>query len=88
MKKNTSTPIRVMLVDDHSMVRHGLMTFLKVYDDLVFAGEAENGEAAIKVCAKVLPDVILMDMVMPVMDGAKATRLIRQQFPHVQVMLS
>ncbi len=86
MKKNTSTPIRVMLVDDHSMVRHGLMTFLKVYDDLVFAGEAENGEAAIKVCAKVLPDVILMDMVMPVMDGAKATRLIRQQFPHVQVI--
>jgi two-component system, NarL family, response regulator LiaR len=82
----SSQPIRVMLVDDHAMVRRGLATFLKVFDDLQLAGEAENGEAAVKLCAEVKPDVILMDMVMPDMDGATATRLIRQQFPQVQIL--
>jgi len=75
-----------MLVDDHTMVRRGLATFLKVFDDLELAGEAESGEAAIQLCAQVLPDVILMDMAMPDMDGAAATRAIRQQFPQVQVI--
>jgi NarL family two-component system response regulator LiaR len=86
MTISPSQPIRVMLVDDHAMVRRGLATFLKVYDDLQLAGEAENGEAAIQLCAEVLPDVILMDMSMPVMDGATATRAIRQQFPKIQVI--
>jgi NarL family two-component system response regulator LiaR len=81
-----SKPIRVMLVDDHTMVRRGLATFLKVFDDLELAGEAESGEAAIRLCAEVLPDVILMDMVMPEMDGATATRAIRRKFPQVQVI--
>ena len=82
----SSQPIRVMIVDDHTMVRRGLATFLKVYDDLQMAGEAESGEAAIQLCAEVLPDVVLMDMVMPGMDGTAATRAIRQQFPSVQVL--
>jgi NarL family two-component system response regulator LiaR len=82
-----SLPIRVMIVDDHPMARRGLATFLKVYDDLQLAGEAESGEAAIQLCAEVLPDVILMDMVLPKMDGATATRAIRQQFPQVQVIV-
>ncbi|RJP51080.1 MAG: DNA-binding response regulator [Anaerolineaceae bacterium] len=75
-----------MLVDDHTMVRRGLATFLKVFSDMQLVGEAENGEAAIELCAEVLPDVILMDMVMPVMDGAATTRAIRQKFPHVQII--
>lgn len=79
-------PIRVMLVDDHTMVRRGLATMLKIFDDLQLAGEADSGEAAIQLCAEVLPDVILMDMALPLMDGAAATRAIRQQFPHVQVL--
>ena len=86
MSITSSQPIRVMLVDDHTMVRRGLAAFLKVFDDLQLAGEAESGKAAIQICAEVLPDVILMDMVMPDMDGAAATRLIRQQFPQVQVL--
>jgi two-component system, NarL family, response regulator LiaR len=79
-------PIRVMLVDDHTMVRRGLATMLSVFDDLQLAGEAESGEAAIRLCAEIIPDVILMDMAMPLMDGAMATHAIRQQFPHVQVL--
>src|SRR5512143_931540 len=86
MTTSPTGPIRVMLVDDHTMVRRGLATFLKVFDDLQLAGEAESGEAAIQLCAEVVPDVILMDMVMPDMDGAAATRLIRKQFPQVQVI--
>lgn len=79
-------PIRVMIVDDYTMVRRGLTTFLKAFDDLELAGEADSGETAIKLCAEVLPDVILMDMVLPAMDGATATHAIREQFPQVQVI--
>jgi NarL family two-component system response regulator LiaR len=86
MSMSPSPPIRVVLVDDHAMVRRGLATFLKVFDDLELAGEAANGEDAIQLCAQVLPDVVLMDMVMPDMDGVTATRAIRQQFPEVQVI--
>jgi len=82
----TSSPIRVLVVDDHTMVRRGLATFLKVYDDLELVGEAASGPEAIQLCAQVFPDVVLMDMVMPDMDGATATRRIRQDFPNVQVI--
>jgi len=87
MKTPPTNPIRVMLVDDHTMVRRGLATILKVFDDLQLAGEAENGSVAIKLCSEIQPDVVLMDMVMPDMDGATATRIIRQQFPQVQVIV-
>jgi two-component system, NarL family, response regulator LiaR len=86
MNDPASQLIRVMLVDDHAMVRRGLATFLKVFDDLQLVGEAESGEAAIQLCAELLPDVILMDMVLPDMDGAASTRVIRQRFPQVQVI--
>jgi NarL family two-component system response regulator LiaR len=76
-----------MLVDDHTMVRRGLATFLKVFDDLQLAGEAESGAAAIQLCGEIRPNVVLMDMVMPDMDGAAATRAIRRQYPQVQVIV-
>jgi two-component system, NarL family, response regulator LiaR len=81
-----SPPIRVMLVDDHTMVRRGLATFLKVFDDLELVGEAGSGLEAIALCSNALPNVILMDLMMPDMDGATATRLIRQKHPKVQVI--
>ena len=86
MTKTSTSRIRVLVVDDHTMVRRGLATFLKVFDDLELAGEAASGQAAIQLCAQLQPDVILMDMVMPDMDGAAATRFIREQSPSVQVL--
>lgn len=86
MPVSSPKPIRVMVVDDHAMVRRGLVTFLKVFDDLQLVGEAESGKAAIKLCGEVRPDVVLMDMVMQGMDGATTTKVIRQNFPQVQVL--
>jgi NarL family two-component system response regulator LiaR len=86
MKKTSSSRIRVMVVDDHTMVRRGLATILKIFDDLELVGEAARGQAAIQLCAQLQPDVVLMDMVMPDMDGATATRLIRKQSPLIQVI--
>jgi len=78
--------IRVMIVDDHAMVRRGLAAFLQVFDDLELIGEAANGEEAVQLVATVQPDVVLMDLVMDQMDGAAATRAIRASHPHVQVI--
>ncbi len=79
-------PIRVMLVDDHTVVRSGLSAILLVYDDLELVGEASNGDEAIRRCEQVQPDVILMDLVMPGMDGTDATREIKKRFPSIQVI--
>jgi len=84
--KTSSNHIRVMVVDDHLMVRRGLATFLKVFKDFELVGEAESGESAIPLCVKLQPDVVLMDMVMQGMDGASATRLIRKQCPSAQII--
>ncbi len=78
--------IRVMLVDDHAMVRRGLAAFLKTKTDLELAGEASSGEEALRMCEQFRPDVILMDLVMPGIDGATTTRIIRERYPHTQVI--
>jgi NarL family two-component system response regulator LiaR len=82
----TNQKIRVMLVDDHAVVRSGLGAFLSVIPDLELVGEAENGEQAVTRCEKFKPHVILMDLMMPVMDGVTATRLIREKHPSTQVI--
>jgi two-component system, NarL family, response regulator LiaR len=79
-------PIRVMLVDDHAVVRSGLGAFLYVFDDLELVAEAKDGKEAVSLCESVMPDVVLMDLVMPVMDGAAATKAIRERWPQIQVV--
>jgi two-component system, NarL family, response regulator LiaR len=81
------TPIRVLLVDDHAVVRSGLAAFLMIYDDLIFVGEAGNGREAVQKCADLQPDVVLMDLIMPEMDGATATQVIRDRWPHIKVVV-
>jgi NarL family two-component system response regulator LiaR len=80
------TPIRILLVDDHDMVRRGLAVFLLAYDDFMLVGEAANGAEALEKCAELRPDVVLMDLMMPVMDGVSAIRSIRAGYPATQVI--
>lgn len=79
-------PIRVMLVDDHTVVRSGLSAFLMAYEDLELVGDASGGEEAVRLCDELKPDVILMDLIMPGMDGAAATKAIRKKCPNIQVI--
>lgn len=83
---SSHSTIRVMIVDDHVIVREGLSTLLDVFPDLELVAEARNGLEAIQLCGEHRPDVVLMDMLMPELDGISATRAIRQQFPDVQVL--
>ena len=78
--------IRVMVVDDHVVVRNGIEYSLMAFDDIELVGSAGNGEEAIRLCAKLNPDVILMDMLMPGMNGVEATRAILQEHPQVRVI--
>lgn len=80
-------PIRVLIVDDHAMLRRGLKFFLKSFEDLELVGEATSGQEALLLCARFVPDVVLMDMLMPDMDGATATGLLRERYPQVQVLV-
>jgi NarL family two-component system response regulator LiaR len=82
-----SGTIRIMIVDDHNVVRSGLGAFLQVFDDFELVGEASNGKEAVEACGTCRPDVVLMDLVMPVMDGAQATREIRELYPDIQVIV-
>jgi two-component system, NarL family, response regulator LiaR len=84
---NTQNPIRVVLVDDHAMLRKALAVFLLSYSDLKLVGEASNGNEALAICAEKRPDVVLMDLIMPIMDGVTATKLIRQSYPEIQVIV-
>lgn len=79
-------PIRVLLVDDHEMVRSGLAVFLEGHEDMQLVGQAADGAEAVRLCGEVQPDVVLMDLVMPGMDGITATRIIREQHPGVHVI--
>lgn len=79
-------PVRVLIVDDHEMVRRGLISFLRTFEDLLIVGEASSGQEAIAQCQALHPDVILMDLMMPEMDGFTATEIIREQFPQVAIV--
>ena len=79
-------PIRILIADDHSVVRQGLRMFLSLDPELEVIGEAENGEEAVARARALNPDVVLMDMLMPVMDGVTATTQIRSEMPDTEVI--
>ena len=77
-------PIKIMIVDDHSMVRRGLIAFLKNETDLEVIAEARDGREAIQKCERFQPDVILMDLIMPDLGGVAATRMILGRWPEIR----
>ncbi len=79
--------IKVLIADDHHVVRRGLLFFLKTQKDIQVVGEATNGKEAVDLTAILKPDIVLMDLVMPEMDGIQATKLIKKQFPDIHVLM-
>ncbi|GAC1390614.1 MAG: response regulator transcription factor [Ktedonobacteraceae bacterium] len=79
--------ITILITDDHALVRNGVRMFLELQPDLLVLGEADSGEAAVRMAADLVPDVVLMDLVMSGMGGVEATRLVKQVSPHSQVIV-
>jgi two-component system, NarL family, response regulator LiaR len=84
--RQKTSNIRVLLVDDHAMIRQGLRCALVCYLRIEVIGEASDGEEAVACVAKMLPTVVVMDIVMPRMDGIAATRLIKRQYPQIAII--
>ena len=79
--------IRVLIADDHSIVRMGLATLLELEDDLELVGMSVNGKTAVAEAAKTKPDIVVMDLMMPVMDGIEATKAIKEKLPDTKIVL-
>src|SRR5690348_15695907 len=79
-------PIRVLIVDDHGVIRRGLRGFLDLLDDIEVVGEAENGRQAVDLAARLKPDVVLMDLLMPELDGLGAITEIKAAQPEVEIV--
>src|SRR5258707_473227 len=79
--------ISILITDDHALVRQGIRDFLELQPDLSVIGEADSGEAALKLAGELAPDVVLMDLVMPGMSGVEATRRVKQASPHSQIIV-
>jgi two-component system, NarL family, response regulator LiaR len=82
----TENLIRVLLVDDHTVVRSGLSAVIEAADDITLVGEAGDGEQAVRLCEKLQPDVVLMDLMMPKMDGVVATEAIHKKWPQIRIV--
>jgi DNA-binding NarL/FixJ family response regulator len=82
----SASRIRVLLVDDHAMVRRGLRGFLELLDDIEIVGEAENGRQGVAAVAQLMPDVVLMDLLMPELDGIGAIEEIKAAYPEVEIV--
>ena len=79
--------IRVLIVDDHDILRMGLAVFFESHDEFILVGEANNGQQAVELCDQLQPDVVLMDIMMPVMDGIAATQIITRKNPQIAVVM-
>ena len=86
-KKHTSKPLRILIADDHLVVRMGLSALISLEPGMVVVGEAEDGESALEFVRRHHPDVVVMDIMMPGMDGAAATARIASEFPDVHILI-
>ena len=82
-----NNPITVLLVDDHKLVRQGVRAFLEAHDEFLVVGEAESGKSAVELAEETVPDVVLMDLIMPEMDGVEATRQVKNVSPRSQIVV-
>ncbi|MCF6797150.1 MULTISPECIES: response regulator [Priestia] len=80
-------PFRILIVDDHAHAREGIRDILEEYEDFIIVGEGTNGQEAIELTEKLMPDIVLMDIGMPVMNGLEATKQIKLQFPYVKIVV-
>ena len=87
VRTGKSRPARLLIADDHSLVREGIRAVLEAEPDLEVVGEARDGREAVELCERLLPDLVLMDVRMPEMDGLAATRSIKERWPRVSVMM-
>src|SRR5438309_10727978 len=87
MMDSSTTPVRILIVDDHEVVRQGLRVSLGVDPALEVVGEAVNGAEAVRLALRLRPDLVLMDLLMPELDGIAATEVIRRELPSTQVVV-
>ncbi|MET1118747.1 response regulator [Priestia megaterium] len=80
-------PFRILIVDDHAHAREGIRDILEEYEDFIIVGEGTNGQEAMELTEKLMPDIVLMDIGMPVMNGLEATKQIKLQFPYVKIVV-
>jgi len=86
-EQEANDPIRVVIVDDHELFRQGVSAILNRSMDIEVVAEAENGQIAVKKCRELLPDVVLMDINMPICDGLEATRQIKRELPYIKILI-
>ncbi len=86
MNVELNPPTHVLIVDDHDGVRDGIRELLQEHHGLHIVGEAADGRTAVELVRRLKPHIVLMDFVMPLMDGARATQLITQDFPHIKII--